>query len=62
MENSELYSKKEIKELLKLIIDKNNNIPDKAQQELKAIIDVGNTPEEILEGCMTYVWLYKVRT
>lgn len=47
------------KEILKKIIDNNNDIPFRAKEDLKGIIDMGATPEEIFQGCIAYSIAYK---
>lgn len=42
------------KECLKNIIDNNHAYTDKQKQDLKLIVDAGETPEEILEGILSY--------
>ncbi len=42
------------KEALKLIIDKSPNYSDQIKQDLKNIIDAGNSPEEILQATLLY--------
>lgn len=55
-QNMEIKAKKEI---LKKIIDSNNDIPFRAKEDLKGIIDIGATPEEIFQGCIAYSIAYK---
>lgn len=40
--------KKAVKEVLKKIIENNNNIPYKAKAEIKAIIEMEHNPEKLL--------------
>ncbi len=42
------------KECLKNVIDNNHTYTDKQKQDLKLIVDAGETPEEILEGILSY--------
>lgn len=55
-QNMEIKAKKEI---LKKIIDSNNDIPFRAKEDLKRIIDMKDTPEEIFQGCIAYSIAYK---
>lgn len=41
------------KEILKKIID-NNNYPVKTKEDLKTIVDISNTSEEIFERTLAY--------
>lgn len=50
---------KAIKEILKKIIDSNNDIPFRAKEDLKRVIDMGDTPEEIFQRCIEYSIAYK---
>ena len=42
------------KEALKRIVDNSPNYTEQIKQDLKNIIDVGNTPEEIAEAILMY--------
>lgn len=42
------------KEALKHIVDSSPNYSDQIKQDLKDIIDAGNSPEEIAEAILTY--------
>ena len=46
---------KAIKEVLKKIIENNNNIPYKAKEEIKAIIELEHNPEKLLQECLLYM-------
>ena len=50
---------KTVKEVLKKIIENNNNIPFKAQEEIKAIIELEHNPEKLLQECLLYLMSYK---
>ena len=43
---------KTVKEVLKKIIENNNNIPYKAKAEIKAIIELEHNPEKLLQECL----------
>lgn len=49
---------REIKEVLKRIIDGNINIPENAKRDLKMIIEVEHDPEKILQDCLLYMMTY----
>ena len=51
---------KVIKEMLKRIIDSNNDIPIKAKADLKIIIDLEKDPEQLLQKCLLYLLSYKM--
>ena len=51
---------KENKEMLKRIIDSNNDIPIKAQANMKIIIDLEKDPEQLLQECLLYLLSYKM--
>lgn len=51
---------KVIKEMLKRIIDNNNDIPIKAKADLKIIIDLEKDPEQLLQECLLYLLSYKM--
>ena len=42
------------KEALKRIVDNSPNYSDQIKQDLKDIIDAGNSPEEILQATLLY--------
>lgn len=42
------------KETLKRIVDNSQNYPDKVKEDVKHIIDLGKSPEEICQGILTY--------
>ena len=42
------------KEALKRIVDNSPNYTEQIKQDLKSIIDAGNTPEEIAEAILMY--------
>lgn len=42
------------KELLKKVVDSGQNYTEKMKSDLKAIIDQGKSPEEILEATLAY--------
>ena len=42
------------KEALKRIVDNSPNYTEQIKQDLKNIIDAGNTPEEILQATLFY--------
>ena len=50
---------KAIKEVLKKIIENNNNIPYKAKEEIKTIIELEHNPEKFLQECPLYMLSYK---
>ena len=50
--------KKVIKEMLKRIIDDNTDIPDRAKEDLKIIIELGDEPEQVLQACLLYLLNY----
>ena len=50
---------KTVKEVLKKIIENNNNIPYKAKAEIKAIIEMEHNPEKLLQECLLYMMSYK---
>ena len=50
---------KTVKEVLKKIIENNNNIPYKAKAEIKVIIELEHNPEKLLQECLLYMLLYK---
>ena len=50
---------KAIKEVLKKIIENNNNIPYKAKLEIKAIIELEHNSEKLLQECLLYMLSYK---
>ena len=50
---------KTVKEVLKKIIENNNNIPYKAKAEIKAIIELEHNPEKLLQECLLYMLSYK---
>lgn len=50
---------KAIKEVLKKIIENNNNILYKAKEEIKAIIELEHNPEKLLQECLLYMLSYK---
>lgn len=43
-----------VKELLKKIVDESYNYTPKMKDDIKAIIDVGKTPEEICQAVLSY--------
>ncbi len=43
------------KEMLKMMVDNGPNYSAQIKGELKAIIDAGNTPEEIAVGFLTFI-------
>ena len=43
------------KEALKRIVDNSPNYTEQIKQNLKNIIDAGNTPEEILQASLLYL-------
>lgn len=43
-----------IKETLKRIVDNSPNYNDNVKRDIKAIIDMGKSPEEILEAVLSY--------
>lgn len=49
---------KAIKEVLKKIIENNNNILYKAKEEIKAIIELEHNPEKLLQECLLYMLSY----
>lgn len=51
---------KVIKEMIKRIIDSNNDIPIKAKADLKIIIDLEKDPEQLLQECLLYLLSYKM--
>ena len=50
---------KTVKEVLKKIIENNNNIPYKAKVEIKAIIELEHNSEKLLQECLLYMLSYK---
>ena len=54
MMNQENMQEHFTKEALKLIVDSSPNYSDQVKQDLKKIIDAGNTPEEIAEAILMY--------
>ena len=50
---------KTVKEVLKKIIENNNNIPYKAKAEIKVIIELEHNPEKLLQECLLYMMSYK---
>lgn len=42
------------KETMKRIVDNSPNYNDNVKHDIKAIIDMGKTPEEILEAVLSY--------
>jgi len=52
-------NEKAIKEVLKKIIENNNNIPYKAKEEIKAIIELEHNPEKLPQECLLYMLSYK---
>ncbi len=50
---------KTVKEVLKKIIENNNNIPYKAKLEIKAIIELEHNSEKLLQECLLYMLSYK---
>lgn len=52
--NQERINEHAAKEALKYIVDNSPNYPDNIKQDLKRIIDIGKSPEEILEATLTY--------
>lgn len=56
-QNVEINAKKEI---LKKIGDSNNNLLVRAKEDLKRIIDMGDTPEEVFQGYISYSFECKV--
>ncbi len=50
---------KTVKEVLKKIIENNNNIPYKAKAEIKVIIELEHNPEKLLQECLLYMLSYK---
>ena len=49
---------KTVKEVLKKIIENNNNIPYKAKAKIKAIIELEHNPEKLLQECLLYMLSY----
>ena len=54
MMNQENMQEHLTKEALKLIVDNSPNYSDQVKQDLKNIINAGNTPEEILQATLLY--------
>ena len=54
MMNQENMQEHLTKEALKLIVDNSPNYTEQIKQDLKNIIDAGNTPEEIAEAILMY--------
>ena len=50
---------KAVKEVLKKIIENNNNIPYKAKAEIKEIIEMERNPEKLLQECLLYMLSYR---
>ena len=50
---------KAVKEVLKWIIENNNNIPYKAKAEIKAIIELEHNPEKLIQECLLYMLSYR---
>ncbi len=50
---------KAVKEVLKKIIENNNNIPYKAKAEIKEIIEMEHNPEKLLQECLLYMLSYR---
>ena len=50
---------KTVKEVLKKIIENNNNIPYKTKEEIKAIIELEHNPERLLQECLLHMLSYK---
>ena len=50
---------KTVKEVLKKIIENNNNIPYKAKAEIKAIIELEHNPEKLIQECLLYMLSYR---
>ena len=50
---------KAVKEVLKKIVENNNNIPYKAKAEIKAIIEMEHNPEKLLQECLLYMLSYR---
>ena len=48
-----------VKEVLKKIIENNNNIPYKTKEEIKAIIELEQKKEKLLQECLLYMLSYK---
>ncbi|WP_346663182.1 hypothetical protein [uncultured Merdimonas sp.] len=46
------------KELLKKVVDSGQNYSEKMKSDLKGIIDVGKSPEEICETIIAYFAMY----
>ncbi len=53
---------KTVKEVLKKIIENNNNIPYKAKVEIKAIIELEHNPEKLLQECLLLLPNIKIQT
>lgn len=51
-------AEKLVKEILKKILD-NNEIPRKAKEDLKLIIESERNPERLLQECLIYMLTYK---
>ena len=56
---SDNLDEKTVKEVLKKIIENNNNIPYKAKAEIKAIIEMEHNPEKLLQECLLYMLSYR---
>lgn len=54
MMNQENTQEHLTKEALKRIVDNSPNYTEQIKQNLKNIIDAGNTPEEILQATLLY--------
>lgn len=53
-------TEKAIKEILKKIINNNDDIPYKAKEDLKSIIDFEHDPENLLTHCLLYSLSYNL--
>lgn len=53
-------TEKAVKEILKKIINNNDDIPYEAKEDLKTIIDLENDPESLLTHCLLYSLSYNL--
>lgn len=54
-----MNDEKIIKEILKKAIENNGNFSERAKLDLKAIVELEDNPERLLQECLLYMYNYR---